>query len=353
MAFDESLAMAILQTMSQQGWTLPRLTSPLSNPLHVVFEKESSRLQLLIYARRITPQARGGPDPSTHNRPMGEMHLQMLFDGDQRGAGIKNHLRFEPDTRTLLLGYFEYRSGDYIIAAFDPSHHAEYAYSKSLQLKQGALEQAITSGIAFQRRQTDETVVLFQHDMLLEYLDYATDLHGLTLEDAQEISAEELVPVPVRKITAATFAPSDLPDLPVSDRRRSVAEVGHYVRSHLFDKAIKSVYERCAICGFQYDYVLDAAHIVPVSEGGTDTYDNGFGLCPNCHRMYDRGYILVDEAFRIFINPKHAEEYDQAGLADSLPTLRKTLRETLWLPSDPRFHPSGENLRRTFLSRRG
>lgn len=119
-----------------------------------------------------------------------------------------------------------------------------------------------------------------------------------------------------------------------------------------FPEESNKVYQRCAICGFQYDYVLDAAHIVPVAEGGTDTYDNGLGLCPNCHRMFDRGLILVDETGQIHLHPQRAENYAAQGLADSLDNLRQSLRKQLWLPDDPQYHPSAENLRRAFEARR-
>jgi len=135
------------------------------------------------------------------------------------------------------------------------------------------------------------------------------------------------------------------------DRDRIVREVGRYLRDRKFEESIKSVYEQCAICDFQYDYIIDAAHIVPVADGGTDTYDNGLGLCPNCHRMYDKGLILVNGDGDISLHSEYAEMYHKMGRARSLTTLQSTLRKSLWVPPLPEHRPSSENLHKTYSIR--
>lgn len=44
----------------------------------------------------------------------------------------------------------------------------------------------------------------------------------------------------------------------------------------------------CAICGIDLEEVLEAAHIVPHSQGGRASSDNGRLLCANHHRAFDR-----------------------------------------------------------------
>ena len=348
MAIDGDFVDAFIQAMRSSGWETTLPNQDLPNPLDISFVREGVSLNLLIHARRITPQR---SDSSSHHRPSGEMHVQMIFDGDQRGRGVRNALRFAEHTRTLLLGFYLFEGDNYVIAAFDPEYHREYAYSKSLQVKESALERARKSGIAFQSRKSDEIVVIFRIEEIDEYLALADEFHSLSpIAFADE--GDTSLPDHVQQVVSESIPPDTLPQLEAEERRSVIRETLNYVRNRAFALGIKAVYERCAICGFQYDYVLDAAHIVPVAEGGTDTYDNGLGLCPTCHRMFDRGFILVDAERRIHINTRYAEEYDQINRADGLTRLRDTLRESLWLPADERYQPSSENLRRTFESRR-
>ncbi|MBN2303593.1 MAG: HNH endonuclease [Anaerolineae bacterium] len=348
MALDREFAESLVNALGGAGWHTVLPDDPLPNPLDITFSTQTHTRRLIIYARKITPQSSAESD---HGRPTGEMHVQMLFDGDQRGRGVRNHLRFETDAHTVLFGFYRLND-DYVVAAYDPIRHREYAYSKSLQVKQWKIEEAVKFGIAFQTRQTDEVVVIFHLDQILQYLDLASEFHNLTPDTLSDTAPDETLPPAVRRAFVPILDTDELPVLDVEEREQRVAETTRYIRNHQFRRGILSVYQRCAICGFQYDYILDAAHIVPVAEGGTDTYDNGLGLCPNCHRMFDKGLILVDRDCRIYINPRYAEEYDQMGLAGSLDTLQQTLRETLWLPEDEHFHPSVDNLRQTFEARR-
>ena len=347
MPLDRDLAEGLVAEMTKAGWNsvLPDRTLP--NPIDIEFVKDREVLRLIIHARRITPQA---SDVSTHNRPPGEMHMQMIFDGDKRGAGHKNYLRFAEGAKTVLFGFYR-ATDDYVIAAYDPERHREYAYSKSLQVKQQVVEAALKNGIAFQTRQNDETIVVFRLSEIIEYLNYASEFHTLSNLSLPQVNIAQAPPI-VTRVLDSTLDPATLPQLLVTERKRVIAETVRYIRNYLFTQAIKRIYTNCAICGYQYDFNLDAAHIVPVAEGGTDTYDNGLGLCPNCHRMFDKGQVLVDENMEIHLNTRLAKEYDRIGLAGSLNSIQNSLRRFLWLPEDKQYHPSPENLRRTFLARR-
>jgi 5-methylcytosine-specific restriction endonuclease McrA len=272
-------------------------------------------------------------------------YTQMLFDDSEEG--VRNHLLFEEGAKTLLFGFYQTNAG-YVIAAYDPERHRDYAYSSSLQVKEWAIQAALATGIVFYPRKSDEIAVVFHVDEIADYLDRAGEFHNLNPAEISEILEQEAPSPVIRQAFSRILDASQLPVLETQERKRRVSEVARFVRSREFKRAIESVYERCAICGFQYDYVLDAAHIVPVSEGGEDTYANGLGLCPNCHRMFDKGLVLVDETGRIHIHPQRAEEYAAIGRAGSLEELQQTLRKTLWLPEDQRYHPSPENLRRVF-----
>jgi putative restriction endonuclease len=43
----------------------------------------------------------------------------------------------------------------------------------------------------------------------------------------------------------------------------------------------------CALCGLDVPVALEAAHVVPKEEDGTDDPRNGLALCAAHHRMFD------------------------------------------------------------------
>lgn len=51
---------------------------------------------------------------------------------------------------------------------------------------------------------------------------------------------------------------------------------------------------KCSICG--YDKIVEAHHIIPISEGGLTTLKNGILLCPNCHAEIHAGLLNLTEA---------------------------------------------------------
>lgn len=347
MPLDRSFAQALADVFIANGWQYVLPDGNLPNPLLMKLISKGKISQILLYARKMTPQANQGENPSTHNRPIGEFHTQMIFDGDKRGAGQKNQLHFEENVQTVLFGFRETDEG-YVIAAYEPDRHKVYGYSKSLQMKQSSIDAALKNGIAFQTRSTGETIVVFHIRELFQYLEFAEAFHHVILLTHQDVSPEEELPSVVRQVLQEVT----LPILVAEDRQKVITEVGRYLRNRQFREGIKRLYPQCAICEFQYDHLIDAAHIVPVADGGTDTYDNGIGLCPTCHRMFDKGFILIDEHYQIYLNPHYAEMYDQLGIASSLNRLQSTFRQYLWMPADKQYQPSPENLRKTFETHR-
>lgn len=335
--------------MNLNGWTAPLLPALLPNPLEIVFHRDEDERTFILYAKRLTPQERRGIHPSSHGRPPGEYHMQMIFEGDQRRQ--RGNLRFTNNADTLLWG-FHRRDDGYVVAAFEPQKHQDYAYSASLQVKEEFIERALQTGLALQLKNNDETVVIFRLDAVEDYLEYRAELHEADQATVDEVFEENDTPLIVKAVLNQSVELQEPPELTATERKYALRTTARAIRSQRFKGGIMKVYDRCAICDFQYDYILDAAHIVPVTEYGTDTYANGLGLCPRCHRMFDKGFILVDETGAIYINPRYAEEYDQQERAGSLEMLQNTLRRTIWLPEKEEHRPSRENLRSTFNKRR-
>lgn len=298
--------------------------------------------RLIVHLRRITPQQSSGPIPSDHGRPSGEWHTQMVFDGARRGKGIKNTLRSEANAMTLLLGYARGEDGTLVYAAYDPQVHNSYSYSKSLQVQERTLILALTDGVAFQRRASGEIIVAFSEAQFPTYLEHARQFHTLS---ATELQSLERASQPVQP------QPIDLPTSQVP-RSRTISSISRFVRDRKFSRAIRTVYERCAICWLSFHPLLEGAHIIPVAEeGSTDTYDNGLGLCPTCHDLYDMGYVLVDGAGQVLVNASKLQASQASGELLDEAWLRSHIHPTIWQPESESHRPSPEKLGHIFTKR--
>ena len=357
MPLERAVVNALVESMEQANWDLAETLSPgeTENPVRLAFHKGGTARRFIVHARRLTPQWREGEEPSTHGRPPGEFHAQMIFDGDQRGRGVRNYLRQQEDALTLLLGYY-LPEQEHIFAAYDPSRHADYGYSKSLQAKQETLERAERYGIAFQTRTTGERIVAFRASFFPDYVDSFDSLHTAPeiyfTEEADVDTTPEIRAVLLSVEEAVTgTAP---PELTPRERRQLVSTVTRKSRNAKFSEGIGRAYDRCALCGFQYGNTLEAAHIVPVSDpASTDTYDNGMGLCPLCHKLYDKGYVLVDRDYRISLNPHYQQEFQAQNRSGSLDDLMNRLCDRLLIPEDEAYRPSPERLNGVYEKRSG
>lgn len=56
--------------------------------------------------------------------------------------------------------------------------------------------------------------------------------------------------------------------------------------------------------------MLDAAHIKPVSEGGTHRVDNGLLLRSDVHTLFDRGYVGIDPTFHVLVSRRLKSDFD-------------------------------------------
>lgn len=62
----------------------------------------------------------------------------------------------------------------------------------------------------------------------------------------------------------------------------------------------------CAVCGLTEETILEAAHIIPDSEGGPSNVSNGHLLCPNHHRALDAGLYRLTETGPVWKQPDRA-----------------------------------------------
>lgn len=267
--FIEALRLA-LESRGAQVAALP--TAPIPNPFPLTFTLAGSVHRALIHVRRLTPQRGVGTD---HNRGADEWHAQMIFDNSVRGPGVRNRLSHRPGFRTVLLGYAQFHDA-FVIVGWDAERRAEYAYSRSLQVREGTLGQARTFGIGQQTSRTGEIVVAFRGEFFPEYLAGVRGLH------------EEIEPA------AEPLREADIPPDFFGPRDRRLVTGTRPVRDIRFKNFIAANYSICAVCALDANVLLQAAHIIGVADPrGSDHPSNGLRLCRNCHALFDAGELMI------------------------------------------------------------
>jgi len=110
------------------------------------------------------------------------------------------------------------------------------------------------------------------------------------------------------------------------DPRLTVPRLGQQAFKSM---VLTAYHRRCAITGGKITPVLQAAHIRPVGEHGEHRLDNGLLLRSDVHILFDRGYLGVDDHYRIHVSPRlrsdfgnGAEFYSRAGTPIELPDRR-------------------------------
>jgi len=115
-------------------------------------------------------------------------------------------------------------------------------------------------------------------------------------------------------------------------------------RDVAFRRKVREAYDyRCAMSGLRLRNgggrpEVQAAHIKPVEENGTDSPRNGLALSGTLHWMFDRGLVSVAEDCKTILVSRNKVPSD---------VVNRLLRPDglLLAPSDPRNAPHPENLR--------
>ena len=85
--------------------------------------------------------------------------------------------------------------------------------------------------------------------------------------------------------------PFDLTETADRRTRESTARAG---QQRFKFRVFKRYGSQCALCGIDVKAVLDAAHIRPKKQHGSDDPRNGLVLCATYHRAFDNGLIAID-----------------------------------------------------------
>jgi len=311
------------RAVEESGLELVAAAGHRPRALRVRVPRARREAQLLAYVWRVRP---GGGGLGV--RPDDERRVQTTRPG---------HGDFATATgaSTLLLGYDPeedlYAAWDFDLRQWtrDPPGYpgGPPVKSPSAQTRQSKLEEASQTGLAFyvhdiDARQKDgatvqreESVANFRPDHLGAYLAWLDP---------------KLVPSG-RSAPARAF-----------QRRRVAAQ--RLARDARFTKAIVQAYEaRCCFCGLGGG-IVEAAHIKPVADRGPDEIKNGVALCPNHHRLFDKGYLLISPTtFAVTANDRKLRA-DRVAAADRA-RIAADLADTPSWPS-PALRPHPRYIRR-------
>ena len=129
--------------------------------------------------------------------------------------------------------------------------------------------------------------------------------------------------------------------------RRAYATSQIKIRIHQrgFRERVLAAYNsHCAMCKLKHRELLDAAHIIPDSEGGEPVVSNGLALCKIHHAAFDARVIGINpDGYRIAVREDILKEVDG-------PMLRHGIQEMegkeLWVPRSAGHKPDREALTR-------
>lgn len=106
-----------------------------------------------------------------------------------------------------------------------------------------------------------------------------------------------------------------------------------------FRLLITDIYDRrCAVTRQSVLPALEAAHIRPLSEGGLHRVDNGLLLRADLRRLFDLGYLSIDEGNRVLVSASIDRDYGDSSL------YRELAGKEIELPDRPEHRPRRESL---------
>lgn len=84
------------------------------------------------------------------------------------------------------------------------------------------------------------------------------------------------------------------------------------------EKVLYAYHEHCALCRLKHRELLDAAHIIPDSQGGKPIVPNGMALCKIHHAAFDQNIIGISPDYTVKIREDILREIDGPMLKHGL-----------------------------------
>jgi putative restriction endonuclease len=107
----------------------------------------------------------------------------------------------------------------------------------------------------------------------------------------------------------------------------------------IFRVQVLDAYGRaCAVTGEHSLPVLEAAHIKPYAKGGEHDVANGLSLRTDIHRLFDKGYVTVDEDAKFIVGRRLKQDFENGRSYYGL------VGQALLLPAEAERRPSSQAL---------
>lgn len=95
------------------------------------------------------------------------------------------------------------------------------------------------------------------------------------------------------------------------ERRYATRQMVQRLHQSTFRERVLEAYrEHCAICSLKHRELLDAAHIIPDTQGGKAIVTNGLSLCKIHHAVFDQNIIGITPDYKIEVRQDILEEID-------------------------------------------
>jgi hypothetical protein len=141
------------------------------------------------------------------------------------------------------------------------------------------------------------------------YLDELFDVDAATAPIAASIFEDDAS----AELAVEEVRHSSLPSL--IERQRTITSTLARPGQSKFRSRIMELYDgRCFLTGEAIAEVLEAAHIVPVTNNGADHEDNGFCMRVDIHRLYDSGNLRIRPDGSLMLADAVANSPNYAGL---------------------------------------
>lgn len=129
-------------------------------------------------------------------------------------------------------------------------------------------------------------------------------------------------------------------------RRHEMALVRRRLGQQSFRLSVLAAYRhQCSLCRLRHAELLDAAHIIPYSEGGSLEIRNGLSMCKIHHAAYDADIVGIRPDHQVEIRADVLDEIDGPMLRHGLQDLHGA---TLLVPRRPTHHPDRAALERRY-----
>jgi putative restriction endonuclease len=186
--------------------------------------------------------------------------------------------------------------------------------------------------LGYEGRQVVRGFSRVDDDRLSAVMEQFGSVESAVLEyQAQEPTDSE---IEKQKTKLDEFGDSD-PQL--TEEEAEFTETTRRARDAAFTQAVREAYNRkCAICGSERETPggnpeVEAAHIYPKHEGGSDDVRNGIALCKLHHWAFDSGWLSLTDSCEVIVK----DAPDRTGYHE----FKRLEGESIHLPDEDTEHP--------------